>query len=256
MRFTPQGGRALLAGRKTTHRIPIRGQQPCPYPTRQPLPFQFEQTVTDSYKQPIRNLATGEPRKQYAHDAVVIIDTVHEEPLTAIKNPPALKAEGFTTLEDFALYWIATHDSDTLMRREAAAGRLTEPVEQWEQRHGHRNVWVMALRIEYPDRDEFLAPGAGYSTSLLPGAPDSLPVVRRDTLERFAEDNERRFRAARGDEHARREVQRLARTVREESIASLNRGVDVSDELARIGHELDSMRRKREEHAQEGREAA
>ena len=176
MIFRPQLARAVIDGRKTQTRRPVKGDQPCRYLVG------HDYAVQPGYGKP-------------AIGRVQILD-VREERAGDISHYDA-RAEGFRTTDDFKEYWVRLHDKAWVERERIDLVAVYDTdvsivtwilLRRFEQRHAHKRTWVITLTT-HTDTPLYLAhptPNSGDYTSQPCRAIDDLEVIDRTTQERYA----------------------------------------------------------------------
>lgn len=162
MIFKPELARLVAKGKKTQTRRIINGK-PCHY------------EVGHDY-------AVMPGRGQAQICRVTILDRRRER-LGDVRYEDVL-AEGFNTTADFARYWIRLHEDK---RHDPTGLGADEVLEQWQERHGGRQVWVLTFELTRPlevivgeSRSVYLTranSGAGTTTDprrKMPGEPEVL----------------------------------------------------------------------------------
>lgn len=182
MIFRPQLARAVIDGRKTMTRRPVKGDTPCRY-----------KAGHDYAVQPGR----GKP----AIGRIKVLD-VRDEPVGRITHADA-RAEGFRNTAAFKAYWVRLYDARWVERLEVditedlGGGRSeSELVYRFDVAHAHKPVWVIAFTTT-TDTPRFLAP-PGQGTVDINGnadytenprrAIDDLEVIDTATQERYSKD--------------------------------------------------------------------
>jgi hypothetical protein len=123
--ITPTEAHELLEGRKTTHRIPARGNQPCRHRPGERLPVQvLRERETQTRHGPQRRIRPG---RSICHVNITRID---REPLEDLTPEKAI-ADGWATDTDFLDNWTIRHGDP--------------PVRTIE------HVWVLHLQVVPPE---------------------------------------------------------------------------------------------------------
>jgi uncharacterized protein YhfF len=218
MRFRPDLAELIRNGRKTEARFPIaknlRGVHPAVKRAVQP---------------------GGE--KAICH---LWVTEVYTQPFEDIEHQDVLR-EGFHKLDGLLEWWKETYKTEPDWDDEVRVIRFELYKDQDKKPKGPRPLRDVNRTLRVP-----MDPGVpaldGFAQRKRAPEPGRVSEIEE---ERFVAENEMRWKAAHGDLHAKRELNRLGRSVREEGIRAIRRGVDVSAELTNIQRELDAIRDKR-----------
>lgn len=210
---------AILAGRKTvTRRIPKPGE----------VELWCDGDTTGQ-----RRVSRYQPGRSYAVQsgggeavARILVTEVELRPLLEFGHQDA-RREGFDTERDFFDHWLEVHRTINV----------------------DLDVWVISFELE-PDHPLFLTPAArphgsvrGYTRNVH-DALEAVPTVPREEQQLISDEARERYDAMHAPEIARREARSLASQLREAQLRALQRGVDVTPEIARIREQLDQIRAK------------
>lgn len=223
MRFTPEHGRAILRGDKTTHRIP--SHKTCPQPgDLTPLHYHHALKDSDGTAQ-----IGQDGRQQYTYSTGVqlrVLD-VYAERLEDITDESA-QAEGFANFGEFLDYW------------EDKYGPLTD-------RRMSSLVWVIRFKPEGQDAYHFLSQDGGYTTSTHRAVPEEPEAIDPDTIKDLPASLEARQRWHL--DQARKEAQAsrlsIAQRVAYEIEAAKAAGIDIRDDMRVIQRRLDAIANRR-----------
>ena len=257
MRFTADHGWAVIEGRKTTHRIPVT---PLRYDVDALIPLQFPNVETDSYGQPIRDARTGEPCRTLSRQEKLRVLSVDKQRLGLIEGDmPALRAEGYVALCDFARNWMARHDPnrdmrDAVQRDPAAVDGITDEnvLEHWRARHAHKTCLVISFRVELPDTIRHLASQNGMRepTTFTSRAEQSIDLDAEgvDAPQSAVIEAQQRWVRAQADKERRYTEMSLGERIDHGLARAREQGIDVSS-VERLIHQKTIQLERRNDRA-------
>lgn len=198
MRFTPAAARAIIAGRKTTHRIPVR-------PGDGAAPGRYH-PGSDHAVCPDGAPSIGR----------IVITRVDRCAVGTITETQAA-AEGHANLVAFARAWLTTHDPAYRPALEHATD--DEALDRFHTRHADRETWVLSFVVDPTAPVRLLAAHSedGYVAHpyrALPDEPEAVDEQTQTALTSAA--HQRRTHQTNADRRALvREINRLRTLVRQ-----------------------------------------
>lgn len=158
MRFTPASARAIIAGRKTTHRIPARAGDDAAHGRYRP--------GSDHAVCPGGAPSIGR----------IVITRVDRCALGTITDAQ-VAAEGYADLVAFVRAWLTAHDSAYRPALEHATDE--EALDRFRTRHAGRETWVLSFVVDPTAPVRLLAARSedGYVTHRYRALPDEPEAV-------------------------------------------------------------------------------
>lgn len=214
IRLAPSQARAVIGGRKTTHRIPAGRVRHCPYRVRDGhvenghevgvYALEYEQTLTDDVGNAILD-SKGRRRVTWATGTVITVTQITREPLQDITDETA-QSEGFANFGAFLDYWAVAH----VPVDEDGNRPLTD-------RRMASDVWVVHFTAHQQDT-VWLLPG-------LPDEPEAIdPAIVADLP--ASRDARQRHQRIQLEAQRQREAMPLSELVAREIAAAREVGVD------------------------------
>lgn len=265
MRFTPQQSRAILDRRQTMVHIIAREPRTIQRTRKvgpraevggkpRSVPYGPERTSRPFVPRVGLEIA-------FTHDeqrAVIVVTECTDEPVALSSFSVAdAKAVGHASADAYRTWWVRRYDHDWLTRAEArergAHRQAFIPrmiLQRFEDRHADTPVWPLRFRlaseVEAPPSPVFLLPGsrarAGVATDYTtdPGAAvDAGEVLDAAQLNpTWAADAEKRRKAERAEEEARRAMRSTFARARQVCLDGLANGRDIQPVLATIDKAL------------------
>lgn len=193
------------------------------------------------------------------------------------------KAEGFRTTLDFKIYWLGLHDKTWIARREKlVADEAAEPytddelLARFNERHAHRQVWVLTFQLDTAEQPRFLMQGSplteggkarvmsnrqrtpgkakarevtgpeehGYSGSPARAMPHEVEPIDARTQDKFSQEGHQGFVAREKQREIDREHLAAEERLRQVRIDARAQGVDIGHLEAAILQRVRAAERK------------
>lgn len=184
-------------------------------------------------------------------EAHIIITDVRLEAVGDITFEDA-RAEGFRTRDDFKAYWIELHDKKWLEREEEengdwAALKELRILARFDQRHAHKQVWVLTFELDRTERPRLLA-DRNAKTDYVDAPARALDhepeAIDATTQNRFSQEGHKGWMARESQREIDRERMAAEERLRQVRIDARAQGVDITHLEAAIVERIRRAERK------------